>query len=109
MKTQNKNEKQRANANARRRVCYDCGRELHRWQVALGQRAMEKADEQYPDFEGWVHCMGGKENFIQADDVELRQVMEAMGVEFFADSVIVCERCVKNAFEQETGRELKVK
>jgi hypothetical protein len=89
-------------------VCYDCQRELTVAEVVEGQQALEKAVKQYDEFEGWFHCRGPKEMFLQAGDTELKTAMEKACIDYFEDYIIVCADCVKDMFYSETGKELKV-
>lgn len=94
-----------------KRVCYNCDSELNLDEAVKGQEWLDWANN-WPEgeFEGWVHCEGVKEQFIQEDDKELLKVCSKLPLAqqtSYEGSIIVCVACVKSAFENESGIQFK--
>ena len=89
------------------RKCYHCDEDMTLEEAVEGQIALEKANQQADEFEGWVHCQGPNEQFIQEDDKELQEALKKVNVDFFPYGILVHRKCVEAVFKQETGRDLQ--
>ncbi len=93
------------------RVCYNCDTKLDLEEAVKGQEWLDWCNN-YPEsgFEGWVHCEGSDEQFIQESDVELLRECSNLPLAQLASyggSIIVCVACVKSEFQTETGIQFK--
>lgn len=88
------------------RVCYNCGINLSLEEVTKGQEWLDWCNHYPGDFEGWVHCSGSDDKFIQPTDKELLKQCNMLPLATqmnYTHSIIVCVACVKSQFENETG------
>jgi len=93
------------------RTCYNCDTDLTLQETVNGQNWLDWTSN-YPDgeFEGWVHCEGSENIFIQESDTELLQWLEKLPYAksmSYVHGTIVCAACVKSKFEVETGIQMK--
>lgn len=87
------------------RKCYNCKRDLTLSEAADGQKALDEVQETFPEFEGWCHCGGPPEEFVQGDDVPLKEACGQIDAEFFPDSIHICRPCVVAKWVKEKGIE----
>lgn len=83
------------------KICYRCGKDMSDLDILTGELAHQGAVKLFPEFEGWVHCMGSKDKFLEEDDEGLKYMFEQLKLPFTVGAVIVCARCVANEFANE--------
>ena len=79
-----------------KRQSYESGKDLSLEEVVKGQQLMAKVEDSWGDECPWVHCSGPDEQFIQEDDIELKEALAAVGLPFLAGSIIVSEEDIKS-------------
>lgn len=79
-------------------------------EVLKGQEALDRANKQSPDFEGWVHVSEREapNSFLKEDDTKLKQIFKNARIDYWDGSIVVSEDDVKNVFEAETGKILRI-
>lgn len=87
------------------RLCFNCKRKLTVDEAADGQLALDEVVEAYPDFEGWVHCDGPDDEFVQEDDTELEEACNNIDAVFEPLVIQICRPCVVQKWAEEKGIE----
>lgn len=79
------------------RKCYGCGKEMTAEEAAAGQIALDEAVNQPgSQYEGFVHCQGPPEVFVQEDD----EALEKLWPDFVPGAAQICIDCVKKMVTQ---------